>query len=62
MNFFTNGTPGGCGCGTCDIIWILLLLNCMGGTNLCGMGGCDIIWLILILNCICGGNTPCGCK
>lgn len=62
MNFFTNGTPNGCGCGTCDIIWILLLLNCMGGTNFCGMGGCDIIWLILILNCICGGNTPCGCK
>ena len=60
MNFFTNGgTNNGCGC---DIIYLLLLLNCCGGMNFCGMGGCDIIWLILILNCLCGNNTPCGCK
>lgn len=58
---FTNGTNG-CGCNTCDIVLLLMLLNCCGcGGNMGGLGSCDIMWLILILSCICGGGNGCGC-
>lgn len=58
MNGLFGGTNG-CGMSSCDIVLLVLLLNCFGGT----MGGCnsqDIVWLILILSCLTGGG--CGCK
>ena len=60
--FFSNGANG-CGCNTCDIVLLIMLLNCCGcggGTGFGGCNSCDIVWLILILSCLCGGG--CGCK
>lgn len=57
---FTNGANG-CGMGSCDLVLLVLLLNCLGGCGVMnGVGSCDIVWLILILSCLCGGG--CGCK
>ncbi len=59
-----NGLFGGggvCGMSSCDLVLLVLLLNCFGG---CGtMNGCnsgDVVWLILLLSCLTGGG--CGCK
>lgn len=60
MNGLFNGTNT-CGMSSCDIVLLVLLLNCFGGCG--GMGGAnssDIVWLILILSCLTGGG--CGCK
>ncbi|MCM1306099.1 MAG: hypothetical protein NC037_00570 [Bacteroides sp.] len=59
MNFFANGGSNGCGCNSCDIILLLLLLNGCGNNGCGGFGltnSCDLVWLILILSCLCGGN------
>lgn len=61
---FSNGTNG-CGCNSCDIVLLVLLLNCLGGCGGGVMGGCnscDIIWFILIISCLCGGGCGCTCK
>ena len=50
--FFSNG-----GCGSCDIVLLLLLLNCCGGANMGCL--CDLLPLLLIL-CCCGGGSICG--
>ncbi|MDR0856009.1 MAG: chorion class high-cysteine HCB protein 13 [Clostridiales bacterium] len=65
---FNNG-------GSCDFIWILLLLNCFGGKDKgCGCGYdrgcggntcidlCDLVWIILLMNCFGGKGSGCGCK
>ena len=61
------------GCGSNNIIWILLILAfCGGGScgNSWGFGGgdndcCSIIWILLILSCCGGGGSffggGCGC-
>ena len=59
--FFTNGANG-CGCNTCDIVLLLMLLNSCGGYGMNTCNSCDLVWLILILSCLCGGGCNCGCK
>ncbi len=56
----------GCGCGndSCSIIWIILILSCLGGCNggLFGRSGSDCdgnnscIWIILLL-LFCGNGS-----
>ena len=58
-----NGLFNGSSCG-CNVIWILLLLNCFCGNgnsmfNSCGNDSCLLILLLLFC---CGGNgNGCGC-
>ena len=79
MNFF-NGF-GGCGCGcehdcgkrcgsdSCELILLLIILDCFCGHGDRGCGGfggdsCSIIWIIMLLSCFCGGrgDKGCGCN
>ncbi|MBO5305090.1 MAG: hypothetical protein J6A99_05400 [Clostridia bacterium] len=59
MNFFDGfNNNGGCNVGgSCNCLWLLLLLCCCGNNCIC-----DILPLLLILNCCCN-NKPhdCGC-